>query len=483
MFHDFLKEKSPYRISELVERQMKVQYPGLHENRLHSLISISHLPLPISSLIAVIFFVTFLVVNEFFIRHGLTITTYELNAKTASDILVSYLGYLAILIGIVIPIVLLIVPYVEGARLSSVMDIYLDRIGVKKTLILTVLVLAIESLAAWFTRISIVSGSKLLFYLTFLLILLNLSVLLETALIISRVIRMLSTKSLLDALLTKLSLEAKKSQQNEARYRFKRFAAQRFYELLHINKVLDFFQASDQIPLFLPFSGLIQDIDISILSQLIDKLQHPAMAQKEEKIIITRIIGDYIDENHALAFISAQESNLVKETQKMLQKAFIVRKPSQETEELQNLLEQLKNRTEFAIRGHDEELFERMISVYAFLFDLYVDLPLPPSADPFPKLYRGWSAIAIANSHLNEITRIASSSGDDQIISHLAYEVYEIAATIISHTETHINESLSDVIQPFVTMYYASYKAGNKTGINQSYNDSTARTCTLTTQI
>lgn len=241
MTSDVLKKNPSPRLSELVESQMREKYPGFEESRFRNLISRLYLPIPVSSLFAVAVFMVFWVFNEFLTSRGIVFATYTLNAESASDILISYLGYLAILIGIVIPIVLLIVPYVERVRLGSVMDIYLDQIGVNKTTVFAVIVLALESLAVWFTRASIVNGAKPLFYLTFLFTLLNLTVLLETSLVIRRVIRMLSTKSLINALVTKLTLESKKSQQSETRYRLTRLATVNLYKMLQIKKVPIFF--------------------------------------------------------------------------------------------------------------------------------------------------------------------------------------------------------------------------------------------------
>ena len=214
---------------------------------------------------------------------------------------------------------------------------------------------------------------------------------------------------------------------------------------------------------------MIQDIDLLALSQIKDRLQHPAMVQGEEKILVNRLAGDYIQKNQALAFISLDESEQVIDIQELLQRAFIVRKLTRDTGDLLNLLEQSKSRTEFAIKEHDVELFERMLDVYVYLFELYVDLPLPPSAEPIPDLFRGWSAIANAILHLNEITKTASSDGDDRYISRLAYDINRIAATIISSTNEHLSESFADVIRLNITIYYASYDAGNKTGMSQSF--------------
>lgn len=239
--------------------------------------------------------------------------------------------------------------------------------------------------------------------------------------------------------------------------------------MLQIKKVSVFFQPSDLIPLSLPSAGLIQDINLPALTQLLDKLQRPAMVQGKEKILVTRLVGDYIQKNQAIAFISIDESDQVGEIQELLQRAFIIRKPTQDTGELPNLLEQVKSRTAFAIKEHDDELFERMLDVYVFLFELYVDLPLPPSAETIPDLFRGWNAIANAVLHLNEIAKTASSEGDEKYISRLAYILNRIATTIISSADEHLSESFADVMRLYITMYYASYNVGNKTGISQSF--------------
>ena len=117
------------------------------------------------------------------------------------------------------------------------MDTYLDRIGIKKAITLAIIVLAGESFAVWFVKSSIISGSKTLFYLTLFLSMLNLVVLMETAFIIRRITKMLGSKFLVGSLLFTLTVQAKKSQQNEARYRLSRLAAANLYKLLHIKKV------------------------------------------------------------------------------------------------------------------------------------------------------------------------------------------------------------------------------------------------------
>ena len=464
-----LKKQPPHRLTEIVESQMRAKYPGLEENRLHSFFSRFRIPIPVLAWVAIAVFLVFWGSNELLLSHGIVFATYSLNSESASDILISSFDYLAILIGIVIPVVLLVVPYVEGVRLSSIMDIYLNRIGVKQATVLAVIVLALESLAVWLAKTSVVNSEKALLYLTFLFVLLNLTVLLETARVIRRVIQMLSTRSLVEALLDKLTLEAKKSQQSEARYRLNRLASANLYKMLQIKKVPVFFRPLDLIPISLPSAGLIQDIDLPALTQLVNKLQHPALAQGEEKILVTRLVGDDILGNQVLAFISPKESDQAGEIQKLLSKAFVLGKNSRDTGELQNLLEQVKSRTEFAIREHDEELFERMLGVYTTLFNLYIDLPLPPSADPIPGFFRGWSAIISAILQLHEITKTASRDGDDKTISHLTYFIHNIAAMVIFHTEERLSESFPNVLRLFITMYDVSFNARNQTGMGQSF--------------
>jgi hypothetical protein len=468
MLRNVLKRESPLRLTELVENQMREKYSGLEENK-HRMFSRFRIPIPGSSFIAVAAFLVFWGFNELLVNRRIIFATYMLNADNASDILISSFDYLAILIGIVIPVVLLIVPYVEGFRLGAVMDIYLDRIGVKRATVLAVAVLAVEPFAAWFVRVTIVQGIKPLFYLTLFFILLNLTVLLETACVIKNIIRMLGTKSLIDAVLQKLTQEAKKSQQSEARYRLGRLATINFYTALQIKKVPVFSQPSDTILLSLPSAGLIQDINLHALTQLVNRLEYPVMRQGQEKILVSRLVGDYIQNSQPLAFISLNESGQVGEIQKLLQKAFILGKNVEDSNELQNLLEQVKSRTEFAIREHDEELFERMMGVYTTLFDLYVDLPLPPSASPIPELFKGWGPIQIAILHLNEITKTASRGGDDNVFSHFAYFIHRIAATIIFHADECLSESLSDVLRLFIMMYDASFNARNQIGMSQSF--------------
>lgn len=469
MTPDALKKRPPLKLTELVESQMSAKYPGLKESKVQNFISRFYFPIPISTLITIFVFLVFWCFNEFLTSRGIVFATYTLDAESASDILTSYLGYLAILIGIVIPVVLLIVPYVEGVKLGSVMNIYLDQIGVKKATLLAVAILALESFAVWVVKAHFVLDAKQLFYLTLLLMLLNLSILLETALVIRRIIWMLSTRSLVNALLTKLTLEAKKSQQGETRYRLNRLATVNLYKLLHVKKVAEFFQPSDSVPLSLPFTGIVQDIDLPAINKLVNQLQHPALVQGEEKILVTRLVGDYIQGNQALAFISPKESDQAGEIQKLLQKAFIIGKDVKDARELRGLLEQLKSRAEFAIREHDEELFKRMMGVYTTLFDLYVDLPLPPSADPIPELFKGWGPIQIAIFHLYEITKTATKDGDEKTISHLAYFIHQIAAMIIFHTDERLSESFPDVLRLFITLYDASFNTRNHIGMSQSY--------------
>ena len=180
-------------------------------------------------------------------------------------------------------------------------------------------------------------------------------------------------------------------------------------------------------------------------------------------------MGDYINKGQTLAFISINDRDRVNKVNRLLKTAFIVRKPDQGSENLSILLEQIKNRTNFAIREHDEELFERMMGAYRSLFDLYVDLPLPPSTDLPPELFRGWNTITNTILHLNEIIKTASCLGSDLFVSRLSYEIHSVAGMIILHADNNLNESLTAVLRLFVTMYDELYIAGNETGTRQSF--------------
>jgi len=477
------KRQGPSWLSEQVRAESQQRYPKLASPKLvHRVREKLAGFVPKSVFIALLIFVVGLGLNEFCVSRGWILATYNLSPESSADILANSLEYIAALVGIVLPVVLLIVEFV-GREASSVIDVYLDEIGIKGTAILALSVLGLEALAMWITRSSIVSHPKTLFYIIYLLMLLNLSVLFETGLAIWRVRRSVSSAFLVHALLTRLTNEIRASQRGEAEYRLSRLAHADWCVSLNLRRILSLSQPQGTVAICSPVSGVIQDVHKPHFTQFGEALQSRVAGEPPAKAYIMKLIGDFVSEGEILAYVSVEEGDRIEELERALARSLKIKEPSAKGSDISRLLTQVKQMAETAVREQNGALFNELLGVYSHIFSLGIGLPVPPSVEWVPDLFRGWNVSATAVFHLRDLVEAAAMNKSHRFVSALAYEIAGVAKAMIAHSAESVDESLRDVLGLFVTLYFFSRECENELGVERSFHflagDMVSRTWTL----
>jgi hypothetical protein len=448
--------QSPVWLSQLVRVESHQRYPELISPTLvHRVKEKLAESVHKTAFIALLAFVIGWGLNEFSVSRGWILARYTLGPESTADILASSLEYIAALVGIVLPVVLLIVEFV-GREASSVIDVYLDEIGIKRTAVLALSVLGLEALLMWIIRSGILSYPKALFYTTCLLILLNLSVLFETVRTIWRVREAVGSGFLVHALLTRLTNEIRASQRREVEYRLSRLAHANLCVSLDLQRILPLSQPQDTVALYSSASGVIQDVHISYFVQFAGELQGQVAEEPPTKGYIMKLVGDFVAEGEILAYVSVEEKGRIEELQRTLARSLKIKGPSGRGSDIKRLLIQVKQMAESAIREQNETLFNELLGVYSHIFDLGIGLPVPTSVKWLPDLFRGWNVTATAIFHMRDLIEVAAMSKSYRFVSSLAYKISEVAEAMIVYSTANVDESLRDVLGLFVTLYFFS---------------------------
>lgn len=462
--------KSPVWLSELAEQNFRDEYPQLALLKTHdSWLKILTQNIPQSFLWAIIIFVLGFVLNESFIWQGWVISSYELDSQRVADILASSLEYLAGLVGIVLPVILIIVEFVSKDKgASSLVDIYLDKTDLKTTAIGALILLGIEAFLMAVFRANIIKHPKWLFYLLFLLTLLNLAMIFETGKTIWNLRKSLSNRFLVETLSAKLTTEIRLSQKIEVEYRLGRLTNLSIYQSFGLERSQYGSQPQNTFPILSTKTGMVEDIRLPELQNFAEFIE-----VSSEKAYMTKLVNDSIQEGEAIAYIPSSMNVHGAELQALLGKAYRVSEVgeiSNVNEEVKTLLTQVKQTVETAIREENKLFFDELMLVYQQIFELGAGLPIPPSTEWFSDfIFRGWSANQIAVWHMRDFVEIAARSRNREFIASVSYDIFKISSSMIRNSNVIVDNNLSDVLGLYVFMYIFSYKYENELGINRSY--------------
>lgn len=464
----------PNWLSEVTEQIFRTEYPSLaslkSQDGWHDKIKF----IPKSFWFVMAIFVLFVTLNEFFIGQGIVLSTYNLDSQRAADILASSLEYLAGLVGIVLPIILIIVEFVSKDKgTSSLVDIYLEETNLKRTAIWALIFLATEAIfmAIFRAEINFIARPEWLLYLIFLFTLLNIAVIYETGKTIWDLRRSLSDRFLVETLITTLTSKIRLSQKAEVLYRLSHINSLKFYEQFGLDKSPYGYQPQNTFPIYSTSSGIIEDVHLNNLNEFAQLIK-----ASSEKAFISKSAYDSIQENEAIAYIPSNLGGNGAELslQEALNKSFKIRKDAKSSsnvnDSIKTLLEQVKYTTETAIRDENKIFFDDLMSVYQQIFILGVGLPIPPSTfwlNDF--VFRGWSANQIAIRHMEDFIEVAARSRSREFIDSLSGDIFRISSSMIQNSNVVVDSNLSQVLGLYVTMYIFSHEFDNKLGKSRSY--------------
>lgn len=203
------KRESSIWLSEIVQQDFRKQYPQFDLKK----IQVSRWKrvlqnFPLSFRLAFAVFALGIIMNSFFLAQGWVLSTYELNSQGAYEIVASSLEYLAGLVGIVLPIILIVVEFVSRDKsASSLVDLYLEKTTLKTTTYWALGLLGFEAIFLTVFRTNIIKPSQILFSIVFLFTLLNLATIFETGKTIWNLRNSLNSTFLTTTLASKLTAE------------------------------------------------------------------------------------------------------------------------------------------------------------------------------------------------------------------------------------------------------------------------------------
>ncbi len=464
------KNESPIWLSEIVQQAIHDDYPQLAPLKTHNGLKEQILQnFPHIFRVALIVFLLSLSFNELFVWRGWIFSTYALNAQQAADILASSLEYLAGLVGIVLPIILIIVEFVSKDKgTNSLVDIYLDKTNLKTTAIAALVLLAIEVSFMTVFRASIIIHPKWIFYLILLFTLLNLAMIFETGRTIWNLRKSLSNRFLIDTLSDKLKKEIQWSQKIEVEHRLKRIANLNTYHFLVLDRIHHTSQPDNTFPVYATQTGVIKDIQLSKLGKFALLVR-----TSSGKATMTKLVDDSIQNGDVIAYISSDIDEHAMELQKILNESYQIGEDNEDSninDEIKTLMLQVKQIVETSIRDENKVFFDELMSVYQQIFELSIGLPFPPSTEPLGDIFfRGWTANQLAIRHMEDFIRTAARSHQQRFMGSLSYDIFKIASSMIQSSNIVISGNLSDVLGLYVFMYIYSYDHKNTLGINRSY--------------
>lgn len=466
-------KKSQVWISKLVELEIKQKYRALVDvSWFHRAWAKLQNTVPGTVFIALVLFLCFWGINELCISQGWILATYSHTAESTSDILASLLEYISAITGIVIPVVLLIVEFV-GREASSVIDVYLDKLGIKKTTAFVLSILGVETLAIWGSRAGIISNPTSLFYGTCLLILLNLAALWETWQVIRKLRDSTSTVFLTNALMTALKKEVVKSQKEQVKYRLGQLAHVNLCNTLNLD-TKSIAKPQNTIAILSPVSGVIQDVHITRFRRFAENLQGHIQDKPLSRACVVQFIGNSVIEGTPLAYVHMENTEHFESLREMLLRSVRIKVTPRKGGEIERLLSQVKQITESAIRYSNEELLINILDVYLYIFELSKELPPPPPSVTLPfGPFQGWYVTTLAISHLRDFVEVAAAIENYKPLSQISYTIVQIAKSMIAYANIYVNESFQNVLDLFSTLYLVAKKHENEYGITVSSRDLT----------
>lgn len=458
-------------LSDLVQTEIEKHYPQLAPDPWPRRL-LAHakglLPLPI--LIAIFIFVAFVVLNEILLALGFRRFSYELNAESAGDVLSSYMDYLAAIVGIVIPLIILIVEFL-GRDYSEVIDLYLRRTGILWTAVWALLVLGLHAISMLVIRQNLTSVDEFYLYILVLLLLLDLAVLALVVGSLKSVRNFLSNESRLKAFLDWVVQEVEKDLFIELRVRYFSIYEKQLKQHVGLTGASSLSEDyGSAIPLRAKKTGRITDIRLSEWKNLRELTNQKSSVNQVEVGSASSFINKEVSRGDQIVFI---EESLVTEPdrlQRWLDRSLrIGKKPVVERGDIERILGHLKQRTLAAAREEDDELFTRFLDVYVGILDVTTQFYAPPIDPIFGGLFPGWVVTRIARQQLTDIIDAAARSRNKQLINLVAPRIRITIETMIDRSDVFVSESLGKLLHLFSRMYSSSAQSDNEVGMNQSH--------------
>jgi hypothetical protein len=460
-------------LSEWIRAEITRRYPQLvpkswHHRMVSRLRTYIHLPM----VWAFFAFGLFFLANEAFLAKGIVFTTF--NTRDLNDILGSFVDALAAMLGIVIPLVILVIEFL-GRDSNDVIDIYLDRTEIKRTALSALIVLAIHILLKLIIGMEIAKIEGFYFYITVLLLMLNLAVLFNVGVALNKARQSLNNDFFIQAFLERVTRDIRENQREEVERRYSRIFQMNVSGILELHRSL-----SSEIPSHMSQntillralrSGVITDIHIQKWIEFGQSLKVRLRDNVAVKGYIVKFIGDFVSKGDPIAYVASndeQENTRVLQI-KLNHSLRIGKKISSTGTDVSRLLRHLKIKTRLAIKEEDDELFDQFLDVYLNIFGLGLELPAPPSDSLIPQLFSGWNVIATIVFHLEDVIDTAAQSQNDYFIRGLTYRLSSVIEAIIERSDIHISESLQDILRLFSTVYFRSKQYNNETGVNRSF--------------
>lgn len=415
-------------------------------------------PFPLISCLA---FSLILIANELIVYLIDTpLWTYNPSISNTAGFLAATIQYSAALLGIVIPVVLLVVEFI-GRDASSVIDVYFDHIGIKRTTLAILFGLGLESLFLWCIQSELIRSPKILFYITLFMLLFGLSVLLESAFSIWRLRATISSDFLTRALLQRLRLEVTNSQRVEAQRRLTR--AGHYQRCMAANLQpqaghLVVGQGADLIALRSTRSGYIVDVDLPSIDNFAGKLIPSIRTSGQPtRALIAKLAGEFVSKGDVLAYISAEgQAARVREFQLLYEETLRLQTSPEIYGDSPRLLSELKRLMLAAIRTGDADKADEFFGVYFLIFRLGIALPAPEYVGTLIPVDNSWSVAVQAVWDMHDA--VVAAANHETISRRLSYVIADVAGSIIQNSEAKSGISLLDILNLFVTMYEEAIK-------------------------
>jgi hypothetical protein len=419
---------------------------------------------------AFVAFIVFVVANELCLHWGFVTATYELDAQGASNLIAAFIDYLAAMLGIVIPLVILVIEFL-GRDFSTVINIYLERTRIVRTATSTLVVLALHGFGLLVLSANFTSYDKFYFYACVLLFLLNLAVLIEVGFSLNKVREFLSEDFRIQAFLDCVDLAVREDLYEELRVRYISIYARQLKEFAGLGDLQPFSGEPENVrPLVARRSGTIKDIHTSRWK----KFSQALSAHKDERQKVTgyivEFVGKPVTKNEPVVYVASENRSIATLQQLLTRSLRIGRGPVAKRGDILRLLRHLKQITQTTAREENDERFIRFLDVYVCIFDLGMQFPAPPIDNIFAALFPGWGVTRTITQQLADIIDTAAQSKNERIIRAVASRLFMVVEKAISRSDLQVSASLGDVLRLFIRIYYCSWRHHNQAGMKAAHS-------------
>lgn len=403
--------------------------------------------------------------NEILIGFDVILVRYQLDSSNASEVLSSFVDVAVATLGIAIPIILLLVTTL-GRYSGAVIDIYLEKTGTRRlaytALIVAGVLLAVRAIIQSDFQFDLYIQSRLYLYTLFLMFMIVATLLWETAMVLKKSWKYLSTERFIGVFLERLRQLIRRSQYEEAKYRYSRVAQINFMETLDIRDISKFGVKPKHLPtetLVASKSGQIVDIDPSAWVQM-NRLLGSASANNTAKGFVYKIIGDVVSEGEPIVDVILENKKDLRKLKRLSNKLVKITAGKNTREilarDISNLLDYLKPLTLSAIREQNDVLLEQYLDAYEYIIQLCIELPSPPIDSPFSYPFSDWFAMNLVSIHMRQIIEVAAQAPDERLLKLISYRLSSVLMKIIQQVSTHVPSSLQGILFLFAEIYLHS---------------------------